>query len=446
VDLKILFKRSAMQVGMRYLLTRELISTGAAFDPFDKRYYSDPYSLYARLRERDPFHRSRLFDGWVLTRYDDITAVLKDARFSADDRKRSDFNVQRENMMRSGVAEADEEQTPSMLRMDPPDHTRLRSLVNRAFTPRAVEALRARAEAIVAENLDESASRGSMDVIRDLAYPLPVIIIAEMLGVPAEDREKFKHWSDEAVMQLGFSNDYDTLRRSRAAGQELQEYFESIAEERRKQPRDDLLSALLAAEQEGDRLTAKEVMVTCQLLLVAGNETTTNLIGNGLLALMKQPAKLREFREDASITETAIEELLRFDSPVQATSRIPLEDMEFRGHDFRRGQQVMLLLGAGNRDPDQFPEPDRMDLRREENRHLSFSQGIHYCLGAPLARLEGAIALRALVERFPDMRLASRKEDWGSNFVLKGLKSLPVDLGVPARSLPVAAPVTSSAS
>lgn len=431
--LKDLLTKTAMKAGLHYLLVRELLADGVAFDPFDKRYLTNPYPLYAKLRRKDPFHRSRLFDGWVLTSYEDIAAVLKDARFSADDRNRSDFNVQRENMVRSGVAEADEEQNVSMLRMDPPDHTRLRSLVNKAFTPRAVEALRPRAEAIVGEHLDAAEARGSMDVIRDLAYPLPVIMIAEMLGVPAEDREKFKHWSDEAVLQLGFTTDTEGLKRARAAGEELQAYFEAIAEERRREPKGDLISALLAAEQEGDKLTMQELLITCQLLLVAGNETTTNLIGNGLLALLKHRDQFEDFRDNPKITETAIEELLRFDSPVQGTSRIPLVDMEFRGHTLTRGQQVMLMIGAANRDPDQFEAADQLNLRRKDNRHLSFSQGIHYCLGAPLARLEGAIALRALVERFPHMRLTSEREDWGHNFILRGLRSLPVDLGVPAR-------------
>jgi cytochrome P450 len=296
--------------------------------------------------------------------------------------------------------------------------------VSRAFTPRTVQSLRPRIEAIVEEQLDSVAAAGRMEVIGDLAYPLPVIVIAEMLGIPAEDREQFKHWSDEAIRTVGFSND-DDARRSLQAQRELRAYLEPIVAQRRREPREDLISALVAAEDEGDKLTTSEVFATIILLLVAGNETTTNLIGNGLVALLAHPRQWRLLQDDPSLIEGAVEELLRYDSPVQFTSRYPKDDVESEGHVFKAYKEIALVLAAGNRDPEQFEEPDRLDIARIDTHHLSFSHGIHYCLGAPLARLEGAVALSALAQRFPEMRLAGAPER-GDNLLLRGFRTLPV--------------------
>jgi cytochrome P450 len=440
-------KRIVQYAGLRYLLARELLEAGAAFDPFDKRYLSDPYPLYRKLREKDPVHRSRLFDGVIMTRYEDVQGVLKDPRFSADDRNGPDYERQRRAAVTAGVlTEEEAAEPPSMLRLDPPDHTRLRSLVSRAFTPRAVESLRPRVEAIVDELLDRVADDGRMDVVRDLAYPLPVIVIAEMLGIPAEDRDQFKEWSDAVAAQLGFAQDFSRARRAQFASRELRAYLGEVVERRRRQPREDLISALIAAEQEGDKLSSQEVFATAELLLIAGNETTTNLIGNGLLALLKHPDQMELLRREPDLMPNAVEELLRYDSPVQATSRLPLEDLDWRGERLGRGQQVMLVLGAANRDPEQFPDPDRLDITRKDVRHLSFGHGIHFCLGAPLARLEAPIALNALLQRFPGLRLSpTAKPRWGTNFILHGLESLPVEFSAraarPARAETVSARV-----
>lgn len=420
--------KNALQSGVvRALVTIERAQTGVAFNPLSSRYRSNPYPTYERLRTKDPVHRSRLTGGLMLSRYDDVASVLRDARFGADDRKSPTYAKNRAQMIKAGVVEEGEDERGSMLRMDPPDHTRLRSLVSRAFTPRTVEALRPRIEQIVEEQLDAVAKSGRMDVIRELAYPLPVTVIAEMLGIPIEDRERFKHWSDESIRTLGFGSIEDA-RRSMRAFRELRTYLEPIAQERRRQPREDLLSALVAAEEQGDKLTLDEVYSTITLLLVAGNETTTNLIGNGLLALLRHPDQLRLLRDDPSLIGGAIEELLRYDSPVQFTSRLPSEDIEISGHVLKAREEVLLLLGSANRDPAQFSDPDRLDITRENGHHLSFSHGIHFCLGAPLARLEGQIALSALVRRFPDMRLATDRPQWGENLLLRGLNSLPVEL------------------
>jgi hypothetical protein len=330
--------------------------------------------------------------------------------------------------VKRGIMSADEiNDRSSMLRMDPPDHTRLRSLVSKAFTPRTVETLRPRIEQIVEDQLDAVAAAGQMDVIRDLAYPLPVTVIAEMLGIPIEDRERFKHWSDEAIRSLGFSNE-DDARRSMQATRELRAYLQPIVEQRRREPREDLISALVAAEEQGDKLSTDEVFSTIILLLVAGNETTTNLIGNGLLALLRNPQQLELLRDDPALIENAVEELLRYDSPVQFTSRIPLEQIEIDGRHIPAGKELLLVLGGANRDPAQYVDPDRLDVTRKEIRHLAFGHGIHFCLGAPLARLESQTALLALVQRFPRMRLAVAEPKRGDNILLRGLAELPVTI------------------
>jgi cytochrome P450 len=419
-------QQAIQDVAVRAILAVERVQTGVTFYPAGERFFTDPYVMYRHLRENDPIHRSRLINGWVMTRYADVTAVLRDARYSADERNQSNYEKMRARAVKQGVMDADESYGGSMLRVDPPDHTRLRTLVSRAFTPRIVEGLRGRVEAIVEQHLDAVADQGGMDVIAALAYPLPVIIIAEMLGIPAEDHGRFKHWSDEMLRGMGISTD-DDVRRSRRAQRELRAYFEGVASARRAEPREDLLSALLAVEDENGGLSTDELYETCALLLVAGHETTTNLIGNGLLALLRHPEQFDVLRREPCRAERAVEELLRYDSPVQATTRIVPEDIQFDGHVFRKGQQVALILGAANRDPGQFPEPDRLDVTREDARHAAFGHGIHFCLGSPLARLEAPIAFRAMIERFPNMRLdETMTPRWKDNLILRGLQQLPV--------------------
>jgi hypothetical protein len=419
-------KQLAMLAMMRAMLLRERIESGVSWSPIDRRLYENPYPLYRRLREKDPVHRSRLDDLWILTRYDEINAVLRDPRFSADDRTVKGYEANRRKMIAAGLID-NREEVPSMLRMDPPDHTRLRSLVSKAFTPRAIESLRPRVEGLVREMLDEAEARGEMDIVTDLGVPLPIIVIAEMLGIPAEDREHFKRWSDGVARGLN-ANTMEQVRVAGVASKELEEYLRPIAEERRANPREDLLSSLLAAEESGDKLSMDEVFSTVILLLVAGNETTTNLIGNGMLALLEHPSELRRLGDQPELIESAIEELLRWDSPVQATSRNAKEDMEFAGRKINKGAQLILHLGAANRDPAHFPDPNRLDLGRQENRHLSFSHGVHYCLGAPLARLESQVAIGQLAARFPSMRRKPVDLEWADNIILHGIKSLPVKL------------------
>jgi cytochrome P450 len=406
-------------------MAHERLETGLLYNPTTADNLRDPYPMYRRFRERDPFHRSRLIGGFVLFRYADVLEVLKDPRFSADERNSPRFESQRKWLIAAGALDADDPLDVSMLRMDPPDHTRLRGLVNRAFTPRSIEKLRPRIEAIVDELLGEVRGRSGMDLVDALAYPLPVIVISEMLGVPTRDRARFKHWSDEVVRTMGMST-LEDVRASRIAAKELRAYFEGIVVERRREPQDDLISALLAAEERGDKLSLPEVFSTLTLLLIAGNETTTNLIANGTLALLRQREQWELLCDDPELVPGAVEELLRYDSPVQATSRICLEDVPMSGGTIRRGHEVILPLGSANRDPEVFEDPERLDVTRKDVRHLSFSQGIHYCLGAPLARLEAQIAFRALVERFPKLELAVDEPEWRRNFILRGPKALPV--------------------
>ncbi len=422
--------RAGIQKAVEFTATRglmgyERVTSGVVWDPVSTAGTSDPYPMYARLRERDPVHRSRLTGGPVLSRYEDVMGVLKDPRFGSDERKLPNFAKMLAKLVKQGVIAKDEPQSPMMLRTDPPDHTRLRTLVNKAFTPRAIRALMPRIDEIVAEHVERLAPRGEMDLIADFASSIPVIVIAEMLGVPTEDRGRFRHWSEEVDRNMGISGLEDALASARA-GRELRAYFESIAEERRQDPQDDLLSALLQAEEEGDRLSWDEVVGTLILLLIAGNETTTNLIGNGMLALLRNPDQLEALRADPELTDNAVEELLRYDSPVQATSRISLEDVEIRGTKIPALTELIALIGSANRDPDQFSDPDVLDLRRRENRHLAFGFGIHFCLGSNLARYEGRTAIRALVDHFPGMKLATDHVEWRRNPILRAARQLPV--------------------
>jgi cytochrome P450 len=321
---------------------------------------------------------------------------------------------------------SDYEFAKSMLVSDPPDHTRLRALVSKAFTPRMVEQLRPRIIAIVGELLERMARReGAVDLITDLAYPLPVVVIAELLGVPAEDRVKFQQWSAVVAASLDPLVSSELANQVPIARDGLHRYLRGIIAERRRAPRSDLISALVAVEERGDVLSEPELVVMCTLLLIAGHETTVNLIGNGMLALLRHADQLEKLRVEQGLIGVAIEELLRFDSPVQMTGRIALEPVDIDGHTVQPGEWILPLLGAANHDPAQFADPDNLDLARNPNPHVAFGRGIHFCLGAPLARLEGQIAIGALVRRFPNLQLAGEPVR-RNQITLRGLQSLPV--------------------
>jgi len=391
-----------------------------SFNPMDPEFLANPYPTYARLRAEDPVHHSPL-DFWVLTRYEDVAAVLRDPRFIKE--PLAPFVAARFGVaVPSGVG-------LSMLDRDPPDHTRLRSLVSKAFTPRVVEGLRPRIQRIVDDLIARAEAAGSMDLIEEFAYPIPVNVICEMLGVPVEDHERFRGWSLDIARGLDsilLPPESEVPRRSGAARHAIGEYFRELIAARRASPRGDLLSALIAAEEAGDKLSEDELLATCILLLIAGHETTVNLIGNGTLALLRHPAELRRLRETPGLIASAVEELLRYDGPVQRTARIPSTDVTIGGRTIGKGEMVMPFIAAADRDPAQFPDPDRLDLARADNRHIAFGWGIHFCLGAPLARVEGQIAIGTLARRLPNLALATDKLEYRPSLTLRGLKTLPV--------------------
>jgi cytochrome P450 len=420
--------KERLQWALVPLLVRfDRLRFGTAYAPLERRHREDPYPMYAELRERAPWLRSSLTRGWVVSRYDDVSAVLRDPRFSALDRNNRNYAQFRKRLEQTGVLQPGEQESFSMLRSDPPEHTRLRTLVNKAFTPRAIDQWRGRIVNIVDELLEQAAKQGRIELVRDFAAPVPMLVIAEMLGVPGEDRDQFKAWSTDVVRTLGFATIED-MHAWKRASRELRAYLAGVAAERRATPRGDLISAMVQAEEAGERLSEEDLLATCELLLVAGNETTTNLISNSLAALLRHPQQLQAVRDDPALLELGIDELLRYDSPVQATSRIALEDLDICGRRAARGEELLLLLGSANRDPLAFDEPDRLDLARGDTRHLAFSQGIHFCLGAQLARLEARIAIGALVERFPSMRLADSPIEWGGNVILRGPSRLVLEL------------------
>jgi len=388
-------------------------------NPMDPAFIADPYPTYHRLRAEDPVHMSPM-GFWVLTRYEDVVASLRDPRFAKEAIPAfvaSRFGI---TIVGPGL---------SMLDRDPPNHTRLRSLVNKAFTPRVVEVLRPRIQQIVDELLEANRSQGAMDLIEDFAYPIPVIVICEMLGVPIEDRERFRKWGLDIARGLDailLPADSEITQRSATSRRELGAYFRELIAERRARPRADLLSDLIAAEEAGDKLSEDELLATCILLLVAGHETTVNLIGNGTLALLRHPDALRRLRDEPGLIASAVEELLRFDGPVQRTARIPSEDVTIGGRTIPKGEMVLPFIGAANRDPAQFPDPDRLDIARTDNRHIAFGWGIHFCLGAPLARVEGQIAIGTLVTRLTKLALAADTPDFRPSLTLRGLSTLPV--------------------
>jgi cytochrome P450 len=392
------------------------------YDFWSPEAIANPYPLYARVRAKTPvFH-----DGyqWIISRYHDMMPLLLDPRLSSARRITFDWlepEEQAEFLPLSTTNEA------MMLFLDPPSHTRLRGLVAQAFSARMIEGMRPRIQELVDDILDAVAPDEVWDVMPTLAIPLPGLVIAELLGVPTADRAQFKAWANDYAAWLGMIGpDEEQRRAANRAVIEMSAYIREQATRRRHEPRGDLLTALVQAEEAGDRLSEQELVATCFLLLFAGNETTTNLIGNGLLALLEHPNELARLRQDPSLIRTAIEELLRYESPVQFTSRVALEPLEIGGQQIASGDIIFTMLGAANRDPDAFADPDRLDISRRPNKHVAFLHGIHFCLGAPLARAEGQIAIQSVVQRFPHLQLATDTFDWQHNNVFRGLRALPV--------------------
>jgi cytochrome P450 len=401
------------------------------FDLNSAEFLANPYPVYDRMRSDDPIHWSAENSYWLLTRYADIVSLIHSEQLS------SNRIVAHSDRMPPAIKE---EFRPFftavsswMLMVDPPDHTRLRGLVNKAFTPGVVANMQSLIQELVDDMLARVQAKRRMEVITDLANPLPAMVIAELLGVPRTDQQQFKDWSDDitrALSGIDSASSKEELFALYVIAQNsivaLSSYFKERVEELRLHPRQNLLSALAQAEEQGDRLTEDELFANCVLLMMAGHETTTNLIGNGILALLNNPEQKESLTLHPELIVSAVEELLRYDSPVQKMARIALADIDVDGKQIKQGQLVCFCFGAANRDPEHFPIPGQLDIARKPNRHLAFGHGLHYCVGAALARLEGQIAVNTVLRRLPGLRLETENPEWHRDFTLRGLKSLPV--------------------
>jgi len=405
-------------------------ATLSLFQLLDPNVLADPYPLYRKLREQDPVHWDPFLHAWVVTRYADVVTVLH--KFSAD---RTPAPEQLGAIGLGALEPIAKIMVRQMLFMDAPAHTRMRGLCSKAFTSSRVERLRTHIQGIADRLLDRVQAQGRMDVIADFASPLPAIVTAELLGVPTADHEQLKAWSADFAEMLGnFQHNPDRAARVLASVNDMTAYFRAAMREPARRPRDGLLRSLMTAEVDGMRLIEEEVIANVIVTMVGGQETTTNLIGNGLLTLLRNPEQLGELGADPAILETAVEELLRFESPSQHTARLAPDDVVLGGKPIRKRDAVMAVMAAGNRDPERFPDPDRLDLRRADNRHLAFGWAAHFCFGAPLARMEGQIAFATLLRRLPGLKLDQRSPVWRENLGLRGLKFLHVSFATEAKA------------
>jgi len=388
----------------------------------DPEVLANPYPLYHRLRAEDPVHWDPFLHAWVVTRYEDVVTVL--VRFSAD---RTPTPEQLTMMGMEALSPIARLMVQQMLFLDPPAHTRVRSLAARAFTPRRVEVLRGHIAEIVENLLDAVQDQRRMDVIADLAYPLPAIVTAEMLGLPTSDWPQLTAWSRDFAEILGnFQHNPDRVARVLTTVDEMTAYFREAVRRAEHRPHG-LLHALLTAEIDGDRFTEDEVIANTIITMIGGQETTTNLIGNGVLSLLRNPDQWERLKAETSLVGSAVEELLRYEAPSQHTARMAPDDVELGGRLIRKRQAVIAVMGAGNRDPERFPEPDRLDIGRRDNRHLAFGWAGHFCFGAPLARIEGQLAFAAMARRMPEMHLVPEPLTWRANLGLRGLTKLAVE-------------------
>ena len=387
---------------------------------------ANPYPFYSQLRAYDPIHWDEELGFWVLTRYEDIVSFYHDGRFSRAQGLWRGYErlPETERIIAEPVYQSF---SKTMFYSDPPYHTHLRGLVNSAFTPNAVEQMRPYAQQTVDRLLDTVQTNQKWDVIHDFAYPLPILVITQMLGLPAKERVQFKAWSDDLFAILG-SVPHEPILMERATRSltELTNYIIELSETRRKQPEEDLLTGLVEAVEGGKQLTRAELVANIIILLSAGHETTSNLIGNGLLALLRNPDQMQKLRKNPSLVASAVEEMMRYDNPVQIAYRSAAEEVEIGSKCIRKGQLVNSILAAGNRDPEHYSEPDRFDISRDEGRHLGLGLGIHFCLGAPLLRLEAQIAFTSILNRFSELHLATENLEWQEHPIFRGVKSLPV--------------------
>lgn len=399
------------------------------FNPASPDFQRNPYPFYDEMLAAAPILYWPEGNMWLFTRYDDVNTLLRDKRLG----RTMDHIVSRTER---GIPPVSEAEAPfhklsehSMFDKEPPDHTRLRSLVHKVFTPRRVENLRGRIQAITDDLLDKVRAQGRMDILEDFAVPLPVTVIAELLGVPEADRHLLRPWSRDIVAMYELDHTDEQARRAVNAAIEFSDYLRVLAQARRRSPQDDLITALALVEEAGDQLTEDELISTCVLLLNAGHEATVNVIGNGMWALIQHPSQMAVLGDNPALINSAVEEMMRYDTPLQLFRRWVLGDIEYKGFAFKQGTEVALMFGAANRDGERFPNPHQFDVAREDNVHISFGGGIHYCLGAPLARLELQIAIAALL-RLPNLRLEREPPQYRNAYVIRGLQSLDVSFDV----------------
>ncbi|MBA2945151.1 cytochrome P450 [Streptomyces himalayensis] len=398
------------------------------FDPWSPAFVADPYPAYAELRARGRVHYYEPTNQWLVPRHADVTALLRDRRLGRTYQHRFSHEEFGRQAPRAEHEPFHVLNDHGMLDLEPPDHTRIRRLVSKAFTPRTVEQLRPYVHRLASELVAGLVAEGGGDLLTAVAEPLPVAVIAEMLGIPEADRPQLRPWSADICGMYELNPPEETAQRAVQASVEFSAYLRELIEARRKEPGEDLISGLIAAYDEGERLTEQEMISTCVLLLNAGHEATVNATVNGWWALFQHPDQLAALRADRSLLSTAVEELLRYDTPLQLFERWVLDDIEIGGTTIPRGSEIAMLFGSANRDPDAFADPDTLDLSRKDNPHISFSAGIHYCIGAPLARIELAASLGALLDQAPTLRPAAEPEQ-KPNFVIRGLKELRVELG-----------------
>ena len=401
----------------------------AKFDEYlaSTEFYNDPYPVYHMLRDEAPIYWSELWNAWVLTRYADVLAIVRDTGRFSNGLRVPTYLDQLPPSERGRFRMLEDHFAVQIPHSDPPYHTRLRTLITKAFTARMVEALQGRIQELVDDLLDGLEEQGGMDVIWDFAFPLPAAVIGEIVGMPAQDIDQYKEWSSNIMGFLGVTPpDPDYIADAQQSIAELKEYVRRQIEERRRRPHADLLSQLVEVEEQGDRLSEDEIFAIVAVLMSAGHETTTNTIGNGLVALLRHPAMLARLRHEPDQIASAVEEILRYDGTTQRHMRVATKDVEMGGHQIGKHQLVFAMAGAANRDPAQFSDPDRFNITRRNNRHLTFGHGIHFCVGAPLARLETKIAISTLLRRLPRLQLAAEELEWHQHIGLRGLKTLPV--------------------
>ena len=390
---------------------------------------ADPYPLFHRLRREDPVHWCEPLEGWLVTRHDDVQAGFRDPRLSSD-RISLNMNAMPEPL-RTQMCPLGNHVSNWLGFTDPPKHTRMRGLIMKVFTPRLAEEMAPRVAEIVGALLDRALPQGEFDFMADVAFPLPASVICEILGIPMDYQDRFRRWAEDMLLFAGAVG--PSIAKVAAPAHrsyvELTSYFRELTLERRRKPRADLLSALAAVEDEEGGLSEAELMGLSVFLFIAGHETTVSLLGNGVLALLQNPGELARLRREPGLMASAVEEFLRYDSPIQIATRLPVEDLVLRGQTIRKGQTVVLMLGAANRDPERFADPDRLDVGRLENKHTAFGWGSHFCLGAPLARIEAQIALQLLLQQAPRIQLAGAAPQWREDNNLRALRSLRVKAG-----------------